>query len=67
MNLNEDNIALHEGSNQREQAEGSSGGSPKHDGIGPFNDVNLPGVWFYKIPHKVYFQLNLMRYSRIVF
>ena len=26
---------------------------PKHDGIGPFNDVNLPGVWFYKMPHKV--------------
>lgn len=25
----------------------------KHDGIGPFNEVNLPGVWFYKMPHKV--------------
>ena len=24
-----------------------------HDGIGPFNEVNLPGVWFYKMPHKV--------------
>ena len=24
-----------------------------HEGIGPFNDVNLPGVWFFKLPHKV--------------
>ena len=23
------------------------------EGLGPFNEVNLPGVWFYKIPHKV--------------
>ncbi|VDP02173.1 unnamed protein product [Soboliphyme baturini] len=24
------------------------------DGIGPFNDdVNLPGVWFYKLPHEI--------------
>ena len=29
------------------------GSYPKHDGIGPFNEVNLPGVWFYKMPHKV--------------
>ena len=30
------------------------GSYPKHDGIGPFNEVNLPGVWFYKMPHKVW-------------
>lgn len=24
-----------------------------HHGVGPFNDVNLPGVWFFRIPHKV--------------
>ena len=31
---------------------------PNHDGIGPFNDVNLPGVWFYKMPHKVCFLIS---------
>lgn len=24
-----------------------------HHGVGPFNDVDLPGVWFFRIPHKV--------------
>lgn len=23
-----------------------------YHGVGPFNDVNLPGVWFFRIPHK---------------
>ncbi|XP_031557247.1 DNA polymerase subunit gamma-1-like [Actinia tenebrosa] len=23
-----------------------------HHGVGPFNDVDLPGVWFFRIPHK---------------
>ena len=24
-----------------------------YHGVGPFNDINLPGVWFFRIPHKV--------------
>ena len=24
-----------------------------YHGVGPFNDVDLPGVWFFRIPHKV--------------
>ena len=24
-----------------------------YHGVGPCNDVNLPGVWFFRIPHKV--------------
>ena len=24
-----------------------------YHGVGPYNDVNLPGVWFFRIPHKV--------------
>ena len=24
-----------------------------HHGDGPYNDVDIPGCWFYKIPHKV--------------
>ena len=34
----------------------SSGGESRPDfyhGVGPYNDVNLPGVWFFRIPHKV--------------
>ncbi|PFX16645.1 DNA polymerase subunit gamma-1 [Stylophora pistillata] len=23
-----------------------------YHGVGPYNDVNLPGVWFFRIPHK---------------
>ncbi|XP_028679587.1 DNA polymerase subunit gamma-1 [Erpetoichthys calabaricus] len=23
-----------------------------HQGIGPYNDVNIPGCWFFKLPHK---------------
>ncbi|XP_068954672.1 DNA polymerase subunit gamma-1 [Petaurus breviceps papuanus] len=23
-----------------------------HHGIGPYNDVNIPGCWFFKLPHK---------------
>ena len=26
-----------------------------YHGVGPYNDVNLPGVWFFRIPHKVCF------------
>lgn len=27
-------------------------GAPGHTGDGPYNSVNIPGCWFYKIPHK---------------
>ncbi len=36
--------------------EAISGAESKPDfyhGVGPYNDVNLPGVWFFRIPHKV--------------
>lgn len=23
-----------------------------HYGNGPYNDVNIPGCWFFKLPHK---------------
>lgn len=23
-----------------------------HHGNGPYNDVNIPGCWFFKLPHK---------------
>ncbi len=49
MNLDENDILLHEESKILQFPECAE----EHDGIGPFNDVNLPGVWFYKIPHKV--------------
>lgn len=26
---------------------------PHHHGNGPYNDVNIPGCWFFKLPHKV--------------
>ena len=29
-----------------------------YHGVGPYNDVNLPGVWFFRIPHKVPFVTN---------
>ncbi|XP_054024742.1 DNA polymerase subunit gamma-1 [Dryobates pubescens] len=25
---------------------------PHHHGNGPYNDVNVPGCWFFKLPHK---------------
>ncbi|XP_061678146.1 DNA polymerase subunit gamma-1 isoform X2 [Syngnathoides biaculeatus] len=25
---------------------------PNHQGIGPFNDIDIPGCWFFKLPHK---------------
>lgn len=24
-----------------------------HHGNGPYNDVDIPGCWFFKLPHKV--------------
>lgn len=24
-----------------------------HQGIGPYSDVDIPGCWFFKLPHKV--------------
>lgn len=26
-----------------------------HHGNGPYNDVDIPGCWFFKLPHKVTF------------
>jgi len=26
-----------------------------HHGVGPYNDVDIPGCWFFKLPHKVTF------------
>lgn len=38
-----------------------------HHGVGPFNDVNLPGVWFFRIPHKVeYFMIHSFSFSAIM-
>ena len=51
MNFNESEISNFEGQNDSET---QPKGTTTHDGIGPFNDVNLPGVWFYKMPHKVW-------------
>ncbi|KAK2834378.1 hypothetical protein Q7C36_015079 [Tachysurus vachellii] len=30
----------------------SSHECPYHHGNGPYNDVNIPGCWFFKLPHK---------------
>ena len=32
-----------------------------YHGVGPYNDVNLPGVWFFRIPHKVLVVTGLCR------
>lgn len=32
---------------------GAEGRPDFYHGVGPFNDVNFPGVWFFRIPHKV--------------
>lgn len=24
-----------------------------HHGNGPYNDINIPGCWFFRLPHKV--------------
>ncbi|KAG9281096.1 DNA polymerase subunit gamma-1 [Astyanax mexicanus] len=39
---------------QRSSLELDAGESecPYHHGNGPYNDVNIPGVWFFKLPHK---------------
>lgn len=37
----------------------TAAGGPKasqpayHHGNGPYNDVDVPGCWFFKLPHKV--------------
>lgn len=34
-------------------ASGPKGSQPMyHHGNGPYNDVNIPGCWFFKLPHK---------------
>ncbi|NXP70989.1 DPOG1 polymerase, partial [Ramphastos sulfuratus] len=30
---------------------------PYHYGNGPYNDVNIPGCWFFKLPHKASWEL----------
>jgi len=41
----------------RVKASGATSGEESrpdfYHGVGPYNDVNLPGVWFFRIPHKV--------------
>uniref|UniRef100_A0A672P025 DNA polymerase subunit gamma-1 n=1 Tax=Sinocyclocheilus grahami TaxID=75366 RepID=A0A672P025_SINGR len=32
--------------------ENGNGECPYHNGNGPYNDVNIPGCWFFKLPHK---------------
>ncbi|XP_073687573.1 DNA polymerase subunit gamma-1 [Garra rufa] len=32
--------------------ENGNGECPYHHGNGPYNDVNIPGCWFFKLPHK---------------
>ena len=71
---NEGNIEINRNSALEENNVKEIYSYPKHDGIGPFNDVNLPGVWFYKMPHKVCslqilskFCLFLMSYFSKVF
>ena len=34
-----------------------------YHGVGPYNDVNLPGVWFFRIPHKVLVVTGLLYLS----
>ncbi|XP_043084251.1 DNA polymerase subunit gamma-1 [Puntigrus tetrazona] len=29
-----------------------NGECPYHNGNGPYNEVNIPGCWFFKLPHK---------------
>ncbi|XP_023673036.1 DNA polymerase subunit gamma-1 isoform X1 [Paramormyrops kingsleyae] len=31
---------------------GNEGGCPYHQGNGPYDDVSIPGCWFFKLPHK---------------
>lgn len=38
---------------QNSLAENGNGECPYHNGNGPYNDVNIPGCWFFKLPHKV--------------
>ncbi|XP_032088939.1 DNA polymerase subunit gamma-1 [Thamnophis elegans] len=38
---------------QRQEEMESGKSSPEyHHGNGPYNDVNIPGCWFFKLPHK---------------
>lgn len=30
-----------------------------HHGNGPYADVDIPGCWFFKLPHKVKLPLNI--------
>uniref|UniRef100_A0A673MKI6 DNA polymerase subunit gamma-1 n=1 Tax=Sinocyclocheilus rhinocerous TaxID=307959 RepID=A0A673MKI6_9TELE len=42
--------ALHK--KQNSLVENGNGECPYHNGNGPYNDVNIPGCWFFKLPHK---------------
>uniref|UniRef100_A0A671LVC2 DNA polymerase subunit gamma-1 n=1 Tax=Sinocyclocheilus anshuiensis TaxID=1608454 RepID=A0A671LVC2_9TELE len=37
---------------QNSFVENGNGECPYHNGNGPYNDVNIPGCWFFKLPHK---------------
>ncbi|XP_016384061.1 DNA polymerase subunit gamma-1 [Sinocyclocheilus rhinocerous] len=37
---------------QNSLVENGNGECPYHNGNGPYNDVNIPGCWFFKLPHK---------------
>ncbi|XP_052453575.1 DNA polymerase subunit gamma-1 [Carassius gibelio] len=37
---------------QNSFTENGNGECPYHNGNGPYDDVNIPGCWFFKLPHK---------------
>lgn len=51
---NKDGVSLSVKTSPRKRAKVAGGqDAPEfHHGVGPFNDVDLPGVWFFRIPHK---------------
>lgn len=40
---------------QQQQSQGSESQGLYHQGNGPYKDVDIPGCWFFKLPHKVEF------------
>lgn len=54
--IEQDTKTAHTTAIRVKQQGGNSASDSRPDfyhGVGPFNDVNLPGVWFFRIPHKV--------------
>ena len=56
------------GEAKQKQVERKTPKAAAHDGIGPFDDVNLPGAWFYKLPHKVFLidALSFVTFRRLI-